>query len=82
MHRAKHPPIRNKIGFADPAQVRALKKRLNISGDELQRIVTKVGNSIVAVSKEAGQNGMLSKRPVSAEILVVAPSENALVSAT
>ena len=32
MPRIKHPTIRNKINLADPAQVRAWTRRLNLSG--------------------------------------------------
>ena len=49
---AKRPPVRNKLDLSDPAQVRAWKRRLGISNDDLRRIVGKVGNSISAVSKE------------------------------
>jgi Protein of unknown function (DUF3606) len=52
MRCAKHPPIRNKIDLADPAQVRILKRRLGICGDDLLRAVEKVGNSISAITKE------------------------------
>jgi hypothetical protein len=77
MRRAKRPPTRNKIDLADPAQFRALKKRLNLSADELERIITKVGNSIVAVSKEAWQNKGVAQKSVSPEMFIVGPSENA-----
>jgi hypothetical protein len=52
MQRIKHPPIRNKIDMADPAQVRAWNRRLGISADALKAIVDKVGNSVAAVTKE------------------------------
>jgi hypothetical protein len=52
MQRIKHPPIRNKIDLADPAQVRAWTRRLNISADGLKAIVGKAGNSVAAVAKE------------------------------
>jgi hypothetical protein len=52
MRCAKHPPMRNKIDPADTAQVRILKRRLGISGDDLLRVVEKAGNSIAAVTKE------------------------------
>jgi Protein of unknown function (DUF3606) len=46
MHRVKHPPARNKIDLADPAQVRAWARRLAVSADGLKAGVEKVGNSI------------------------------------
>src|SRR6266480_7817919 len=52
MQRIKHPPIRNKIDMADPAQVRAWNRRLDISADALKAVVDKVGNSVAAVTKE------------------------------
>jgi hypothetical protein len=52
MQRVKHPPIRNKIDMAEPAQVRAWTRRLRIPADELKSIVEKVGNSVAVVAKE------------------------------
>ena len=52
MRRVKPSPIRNKIDLSDADEMRALKKRLGVPDDDLRRIVAKVGNSIVAVSKE------------------------------
>jgi hypothetical protein len=52
MRRIRHPPIRNKINLADPAQVRAWTRRLGVSADALKAVVDKVGNSIAAVTKE------------------------------
>ena len=52
MQRIKHPPVRNKIELAEPTQVRAWTRRLDISTDELKAVVDKVGNSVAAVTKE------------------------------
>ena len=52
MQRIKHPPIRNKIDLADPIQLRAWTRRLDISADALKAVVDKVGNSVAAVTKE------------------------------
>ena len=52
MQRVKHPPARNKIDLADPAQVRVWTKRLDVSADDLKIVVDKVGNAIAAVTKE------------------------------
>ena len=62
MQRIKHPPIRNKINTADPAQVRAWTRRLRVPADELKVIVEKVGNSVAAVSKEV-ELQRLSRQP-------------------
>jgi Protein of unknown function (DUF3606) len=48
----KRPPIRNLINLSDPRQVRTIRRRLGISGADLERIVQKAGNSIAAISKE------------------------------
>ena len=64
MQRAKHPPIRNKIDMADPAQVRAWTKRLRIGADDLKALVEKVGNSVAAVTKEM-ELGRMSQQPCS-----------------
>jgi Protein of unknown function (DUF3606) len=52
MRSAKRPPIRNRIDLSDPGQVRAWKRRLGLSTNDLQRVIEKVGNSITAVTKE------------------------------
>jgi hypothetical protein len=43
MQRVKHPPIRNKIDLAEPIQVRAWTRRLDISPDALKAVVEKGG---------------------------------------
>jgi hypothetical protein len=66
MRRIKPPPIRNKIDLSNAKEMRVLKKRLGISDDDLRRIVAKVGNSIVTVSKEVElekANGANSQPP-------------------
>ena len=52
MQRIKHPPLRNKINLAEPTQLRAWTRRLDISADALKAVVEKVGNSVAAVTKE------------------------------
>ena len=66
MRRIKPSPIRNKINFSNANELRVLKKRLGVSADDLRRIVAKVGNSIVTVSKEVElekANGANSQSP-------------------
>jgi hypothetical protein len=65
MQRIKHPPIRNKINTADPAQLRAWTRRLRVPADDLKAIVEKVGNSVAAVSKEV-ELQRLSHQPCAA----------------
>jgi Protein of unknown function (DUF3606) len=62
MQRIKHPPIRNKINMADPAQLRAWSRRLRVPANELKAIVEKTGNSIAAVTKEV-ELQRLSRQP-------------------
>jgi len=52
MRRTKPLATRNKIDVADASQMRVLKRRLGVSSDDLHRVVSKVGNSIAAVTKE------------------------------
>jgi hypothetical protein len=73
MQRTKHPPIRNKIDFADPSQVRALSRRLRVRADELKAIVEKVGNSVAAVSKEV-ELRRTPQQPAVVPAVAVAPS--------
>jgi len=62
MQRIKHPPIRNKINVADPAQLRAWTRRLHVSAEELKVIVEKTGNAVAAVTKEV-ELQRLSRQP-------------------
>jgi hypothetical protein len=52
MQRIRRPLIRNKINPSDPAQVRALTRRLGVSADALHAVVSRMGNSVAAVTKE------------------------------
>jgi hypothetical protein len=48
----KEQPDRSKINMNQPDEVRFWTKHLNISTEELQKTVDKVGNSAAAVRKE------------------------------
>jgi hypothetical protein len=63
MQRIKHPPIRNKINLAEPIQVRAWTRRLDISPDALKAVVDKVGNSVAAITKEIELRRTTCKSP-------------------
>jgi hypothetical protein len=63
MRCAKHLPVRNKIDLSDPNQVRAWKRRLGLSTNDLQRLIQKVGNSISAVTKEIELERMAAENP-------------------
>jgi len=75
MQRTKHPPIRNKIDFADPSQVRALSRRLRVGADELKAMVDKVGNSVAAVSKEVELRRTRQQPGVAPPVAVATPGE-------
>ncbi len=48
----KVPPDRSKIAMQEELEVKYWTKHLNVSRDDLQRAVDKVGNSAAAVRKE------------------------------
>jgi hypothetical protein len=48
----REQPDRSKINMSDAKEVHCWTKHLNISKDELQRAIDKVGNSAAAVRKE------------------------------
>ena len=50
----RRPAFRNRLDLSDHVQVRVIKRRLRVSEPELARLVGRVGNSIAALSKEAG----------------------------
>ena len=52
MRRHRPPAIRNLLDLSDPTQVRTVRRRLNLSVEELIQIVGRTGNSIAAISKE------------------------------
>jgi hypothetical protein len=54
MRRQKPPFIRNQLDLKDRVQVRIIKRRLRLSDVELSNVVSKAGNSLAAISKEAG----------------------------
>jgi len=76
MRHTKPPTNRNKIDVADASQIRILKKRLGISGDDLHRVVAKVGNSIAAVTKE-----IESRKPLPLTASAPVQNDSALPSA-
>jgi hypothetical protein len=76
MQRVKHPPVRNKINLKDPAQLRVWTRRLGVTTDVLRAAVDKVGNSIVAVTKEVE----LQQR-VAAPVAVPGPPDDVALAA-
>lgn len=54
MNKRKPAYFRNSLDLKDKVQVRVLRKRLKLSGDQFNSIVRKSGSSISAITKEAG----------------------------
>jgi hypothetical protein len=55
MNRRKPTYFRNAMDLKDKVQVRILRKRLKLSPDQFSAVVRKAGNSISAITKEAGR---------------------------
>jgi uncharacterized protein DUF3606 len=52
---AQQAYFRNSVDLRDKVEVRTLRKRLKLSPGEFKDVVRKAGNSISAISKEAGR---------------------------
>jgi len=50
-------PDRSKINMSEDYEIRYWIKHLNVTAEELRRVIEKVGNSAAAVRKELGQAG-------------------------
>ena len=53
----KETPDRSKINIHQPHEVHYWTKHLNVSNEELQKAIDKVGNSAAAVRKQLGIKG-------------------------
>jgi hypothetical protein len=53
MNRPKPTYFRNSLDLRDKVQVKVLRKRLKLSGEQFAGTVRKSGNSISAITKEA-----------------------------
>jgi hypothetical protein len=60
MRRRKFSNARGAVDMNDRVQVKVIRKRLKLSDGELSEIVRKTGNSIAAISKEAGSRQRLT----------------------
>jgi hypothetical protein len=60
MHRRPFSGARNKLDLSDCVQVRIVRKRLKVSNEQLASLVRTAGDSIAAVSKEAGTRRRLT----------------------
>lgn len=54
MNRRKPTYFRNSLDLKDKVQVKVLRRRLKLSGEQFSSIVRKSGSSISAITKEAG----------------------------
>jgi hypothetical protein len=54
MNRRRPTYFRNSLDLKDKVQVRVLRRRLKLSGEQFTSIVRKSGSSISAITKEAG----------------------------
>ncbi len=54
MIRRKPTYFRNSLDLRDRVQVKVLRRRLKLSGEQFANIVRKSGSSISAITKEAG----------------------------
>jgi hypothetical protein len=53
MNKRKPTYFRNSLDLRDKVQVRVLRRRLKLSGEQFTNIVRKSGSSISAITKEA-----------------------------
>jgi hypothetical protein len=60
MLRRQYSGARNKLDLNNRVQVRIVRKRLNVSSQQLAKLVRTAGDSIAAVSKEAGTRRLLT----------------------
>jgi hypothetical protein len=60
MLRRQYGGARNKLDLNNRVQVRIVRKRLNVSSQQLAKLVRTAGDSIAAVSKEAGARQLLT----------------------
>jgi hypothetical protein len=66
---------RNSLDVRDRVQVRVVRKRLKLTDAQLGDIIRKSGNSISAISKEAGARQCLSLPKHTTSAAVIAASE-------
>jgi uncharacterized protein DUF3606 len=72
---------RNCIDVRDRVQVKIVRKRLKLTDAQLADIIRKTGNSISAISKEAGARQCLSLPKQTPPVAVIAATEpDAVVS--
>jgi len=74
---------RNSLDVRDRVQVRVVRKRLKLTDAQLADIIRKSGNSISAISKEAGARQCLSlpKHAPSAAVIAASDPDAAVMQA-
>ena len=77
----RRPPSRNSLDVRDRVQVKVVRKRLKLTDAQLADIIRKTGNSISAISKEAGARQCLSlpKQTPAAAVIAAAEPEAAML---
>lgn len=66
---------RNSLDVRDRVQVRVVRKRLKLTDEQLANIIRKTGNSILAISKEAGNRRCLTLPKHTPPAAVIAATE-------
>ena len=76
----RRTPSRNCLDVRDRVQVKVVRKRLKLTDAQLADIIRKTGNSISAISKEAGARQCLSlpKQTPPAAVIAAAEPEAAI----
>ena len=73
---------RNSLDVRDRVQVRVVRKRLKITDAQLADIIRKTGNSISAISKQAGAKQCLSLPKQTPPAAVIAATEQEAAAAS
>jgi hypothetical protein len=60
MHRRHVTGARNRLDLNNRVQVRIIRKRLKVSDEQLANLVRTAGNSLAAITKEAGSRRRLT----------------------
>ena len=71
----RRSPSRNSIDVRDRIQVKVVRKRLKLTDAQLADIIRKSGNSISAISKEAGARHRLSLPKQTPPVAMIAAAE-------
>jgi hypothetical protein len=67
----KETPDRSKINMHQPHEVHYWTKHLNVSKEELQKAIDKVGNSAAAVRKQTGDQRLMMYALVASRMAIL-----------